>query len=232
MKITKGEAKKQAILDTAQSLFYEKGYEQTSVQDIIDLLQTSKGSFYHHFESKIEVLVTLCEQQVVAALEQYRHHSQEEESAYKKLTQLFYWMNPIRKGNEKFLSVFFPLIAKPQGKSIGAQYSQVIEDVFSQTLGELLLLTKDEGQIYLYYPEQMPLILLALNNILWENTGKMLVEKTENQKDFMPGKYMESLRSYRFSVERLLDAPYGGLEMVTAREWIDTLEKTEKLIRF
>lgn len=46
----KGDAKRQAILDVAEKLFYSKGYEATTVQDILDVLETSKGSFYHHFE--------------------------------------------------------------------------------------------------------------------------------------------------------------------------------------
>lgn len=52
----KGDEKRQAILDVAEKLFYTKGYEATSVQDILDVLDTSKGSFYHHFESKEQVL--------------------------------------------------------------------------------------------------------------------------------------------------------------------------------
>ena len=51
----KGDEKRQAILDVAEKLFYTKGYEATSVQDILDVLDTSKGSFYHHFESKEQV---------------------------------------------------------------------------------------------------------------------------------------------------------------------------------
>ena len=41
----KGELKKQEIMETAEILFCKKGYEQTSIQDILDKLKTSKGSF-------------------------------------------------------------------------------------------------------------------------------------------------------------------------------------------
>ena len=39
----KGDLRKQEILQTAEKLFCRKGYEQTSVQDILDQLKTSKG---------------------------------------------------------------------------------------------------------------------------------------------------------------------------------------------
>ena len=48
----KGDLRRQAILDTAEALFFERGYEETSVQDILDAMELSKGGFYHHFESK------------------------------------------------------------------------------------------------------------------------------------------------------------------------------------
>lgn len=45
------------ILDAAQSLFLEKGYEHTTVQDIVDRLGgLTKGAIYHHFQSKEEIL--------------------------------------------------------------------------------------------------------------------------------------------------------------------------------
>lgn len=45
------------ILDVAFRLFMEKGYEHTSVQDIIDNLGgLSKGAIYHHFKSKEDIL--------------------------------------------------------------------------------------------------------------------------------------------------------------------------------
>lgn len=45
------------ILDVAGRLFMEKGYEHTSIQDIIDNLGgLSKGAIYHHFKSKEEIL--------------------------------------------------------------------------------------------------------------------------------------------------------------------------------
>ncbi len=44
------------ILDISTKLFIEKGYEQTSIQDILDALNLSKGGLYHHFKSKEEIL--------------------------------------------------------------------------------------------------------------------------------------------------------------------------------
>lgn len=45
------------ILDVAQRLFLEKGYDHTTIQDIVDHLDgLSKGAVYHHFRSKEEIM--------------------------------------------------------------------------------------------------------------------------------------------------------------------------------
>ena len=40
------------IVSAAWKLFYEQGYDKTTVDDIVEASGTSKGSFYHYFESK------------------------------------------------------------------------------------------------------------------------------------------------------------------------------------
>ena len=50
---------KSKIVDAAWKLFYEQGYESTTVEEIIALSGTSKGSFYHYFGSKDDLLGSL-----------------------------------------------------------------------------------------------------------------------------------------------------------------------------
>ena len=56
------------ILDVARRLFAEKGYERTSVQDIISATGLSKGAVYHHFRSKEAILDRLNDDEWGASL--------------------------------------------------------------------------------------------------------------------------------------------------------------------
>lgn len=48
------------ILDVAQRLFFEKGFDQTTIQDIVDGLDgLTRGAVYHHFKSKDEIMDAL-----------------------------------------------------------------------------------------------------------------------------------------------------------------------------
>jgi TetR/AcrR family transcriptional regulator, transcriptional repressor for nem operon len=44
------------IVEAADQLFYQRGYEYTSFSDIADVVQISRGNFYYHFKSKDEIL--------------------------------------------------------------------------------------------------------------------------------------------------------------------------------
>lgn len=47
------------IIAAAWKLFYEQGYEETTVEDIVFESETSKGSFYHYFKGKDDLMGTL-----------------------------------------------------------------------------------------------------------------------------------------------------------------------------
>ena len=52
MKKTARNQTKSRIVSTAWQLFYQYGYDNTTINDIVEASHTSKGSFYHYFESK------------------------------------------------------------------------------------------------------------------------------------------------------------------------------------
>ncbi len=53
---TKGEGNRQRIIDAADNLFYMRGYNQTSFQDISDATGIPRGNFYYYFKTKDEIL--------------------------------------------------------------------------------------------------------------------------------------------------------------------------------
>ena len=52
----KRQSTKSRIVKAAWNLFYKKGYNQTTVEDIIAAFKTSKGTFYHYFKGKEALL--------------------------------------------------------------------------------------------------------------------------------------------------------------------------------
>jgi AcrR family transcriptional regulator len=64
--------RREELIACAEALFVEKGYEQTTVADILERTSLSKGAFYHHFASKEELLDALIERLAIAVTEASR----------------------------------------------------------------------------------------------------------------------------------------------------------------
>ena len=62
MKVAKSaEDRKNEILDVAEQLFVEKGFDNTSTNDIINEIGIARGTLYYHFKSKEDILDTIVE---------------------------------------------------------------------------------------------------------------------------------------------------------------------------
>ena len=56
--------RKNEILDAAAVLFMKKGFDNTSTNDILDAVGIARGTLYHHFKSKEEVMDALIDRQM------------------------------------------------------------------------------------------------------------------------------------------------------------------------
>ncbi|MCK4835886.1 MAG: TetR/AcrR family transcriptional regulator, partial [Candidatus Aminicenantes bacterium] len=79
------------LLDAGQQLFFQKGYELTSVNDIIEKVGVAKGTFYHYFNSKDDLLDKIVERWTLASLERVERlvMNQEHLNAVEKLNLFF-----------------------------------------------------------------------------------------------------------------------------------------------
>ena len=60
----KGEKRKRELLTIAYDMFITRGYENTSVDEIIEKAQIAKGTFYYHFQSKEQILEDVIEMMI------------------------------------------------------------------------------------------------------------------------------------------------------------------------
>jgi AcrR family transcriptional regulator len=61
-KAKQGAATRQALLDAARTLFGERGYTATSIDDVAQAANVTKGAFYHHYNGKQELFAAVYEQ--------------------------------------------------------------------------------------------------------------------------------------------------------------------------
>ncbi|MBL7079769.1 TetR/AcrR family transcriptional regulator [Candidatus Bathyarchaeota archaeon] len=75
-------------MDSAESLFSTKGFNGTSMNDIVKESGLSKGAIYGHFESKERLFLSLWERQTVVGIGQLRQMFSPDETAVDKLLKV------------------------------------------------------------------------------------------------------------------------------------------------
>lgn len=165
------------ILDVAYRLFMEKGYEHTSIQDIIDHLGgLSKGAIYHHFKSKEDILVAVTDQMTA--------ESNKMLAAIRDRSDL--------SGKEKLKTIFKESISRPvqdeiftvapdfhnNPKLLFSLLHDTIDEVAPNYILPIIKQGISDGSIQTDYPEQLSeLIILAAN--VWMNP--MIFDNSEEE---------------------------------------------------
>ncbi len=91
----RSEQTRKQILDSALALFSQKGYAATSVAQVCDRAQVSKGAFYHHFETKQALFLELLESwlsRVDRTLDQSRWEMKDVPQGLKRMANATGWV--------------------------------------------------------------------------------------------------------------------------------------------
>lgn len=212
----KGDLKKQEILQTAEDLFCKKGYEETSVQDILDILHTSKGSFYHHFESKEYLLEAMCDRRAMLIARQ----AEEEERAFGKpiarLNSLLSGVFPLKDERLSFLMMILPVFSTRQGHSLRTRYCEALLSSFHEPVTRTLTECLADDSVNVYDPEITADICINTMNHLWCDLCDTIIRATAAGED-MPD-LARIIHQYRIITERILSAPYGSMDLVSMQD--------------
>lgn len=76
---------REQIIDTANRLFYEHGYEQTSFASIAQAVGISRGNFYYHFKTKDEILQAVIEARLSSTRTMLAAWSEESSDALERI---------------------------------------------------------------------------------------------------------------------------------------------------
>ena len=216
----KGDMRKKQIMDTAERLFCEKGYENTSVQDILDVLHLSKGSFYHHYDSKDLLLRGMCERHAESAAQKFPYMNPPDRfHGIERLHQALYAMIPFNGEGLHFLTMILPVFSLPEGRSIRESYQDALRKAFSSTILDALEEAVVSREAWCDDPELMVQICADLTNDLWIRISEEMIRgysEPEGSPDL--GKILGIVDAYRRALENILSAPYGSMTLLNLED--------------
>ncbi|MDD3339856.1 MAG: TetR/AcrR family transcriptional regulator [Lachnospiraceae bacterium] len=157
----------QLILDVAQKLFLTKGYENTSIQDIINGLGgLSKGAVYHHFKSKEDIFDAVGTRYNAEVIEQLRLIVDDRRlSGYGKLQKMFQ-LSLSTSDRDIMFTVTPNMLDNP--KLLAMQIREIFYDVVPYYIQPVIEEGIRDGSIVTEYPKELAEVITLLANI-WLN---------------------------------------------------------------
>ena len=165
------------ILDVSLKLFLVKGYDKTTIQDIInDLGDLSKGAIYHHFKSKEDILVSVCEKLFEhKEAEMLKIRDQPNKTGLERLKEMF--IASMDDPHQDELFSFSPSLL-----NVPTIFVELLKDSFKVTVPVYIVPLVEQGikdgSIKTEYPKELSEMIILLANY-WLNP--LLFPMTEGE---------------------------------------------------
>lgn len=190
--------KKEQILDMAFSLFLEKGYDNTSISDILSKLDIARGTLYYHFESKEAIMDAIIERSAKSIVEEAQSIVLKKElSAYEKIFALFSGTSMKRMSGGDLIIDY---LNQPQNALFHEKSNRSVIQKITPILGDIIKEGVDEGSFTNDFPyESAELILIMIMGFM-DVTFEAMDENDLNRR----------LEGLLYNMERMLGAKEGS----------------------
>jgi AcrR family transcriptional regulator len=212
-------ARRNQILDAAQRLVYTKGYEQMTVQDLLDDLGISKGAFYHYFNSKQALVDALIERLIGAGLQIIQPVVEDPQlTALEKLERIFTTIGRWKTAQKDYLLALLRGWYTDDNALVRQKMVASSVDRITPLLSTVIRQGIQEGVLTTPYPDQVGEVLLSLMTSLGENlAGALFLGQypgdVASQAEFLQ-RMENTVAAYNDAMERILGAPDGSMQLV------------------
>jgi AcrR family transcriptional regulator len=209
------------ILVTAIRLVYTKGYEQMTIQDILNELQISKGAFYHYFDSKQVLLEAIIEhmlkeaEQLLLPIIDNPHLA-----VLEKLQRFFDTLARWKTSQKEFLLALLRVWYADDNAIVRQKLRAKGSKWFTPLLMAIINQGIQEGTLTTAYPDRISEVVLSLLMGLGDSLSETLLTYEPEHGSMT---YIEqTVAAYTDALERVLGIPSGSLQIVdteTLKEW-------------
>jgi AcrR family transcriptional regulator len=200
--IKTADERKNEILDVAESLFISKGYDNTTISDMLNIMGIARGTLYYHYTSKEEVLDGIITRRSTAGVIAAKAIAENNTlSALEKMFRIMLAQKPANEHQQQLVTAL---------ENVGnAQMFQksLIEIILhlAPVLGKVIEQGNKEGVFNAPYAQDSAEILLAAAHALFDN-----IQFRQSPKEMQ-----RKMLAFLFNAERILGATEGSLLQLT-----------------
>ena len=174
-----GKERRQELLETARRLFITKGYEKTSVNDILKEVGIAKGTFYYYFSSKEDMLEAMILEVVMEGVERAKAIlKQESVPLLVRILMALQAQAPEMEG----VDMIHAEMIKPENAKLDQVYLRTMMRELTVVLKEPVEEAVRQGMMETQYPaESIGIILLLTQEMLNRPTFDWMGMKKEKK---------------------------------------------------
>lgn len=214
------EVRRNELVDAAWELFSRHGYDRTPVSAIIEKIGVSKGTFYHYFKSKEDILDAAIERITIAIADEIRAAIREPGlSAIEKLNRFMEASRQWKAEHVDELREVTRLVYRDENLRLRHKMdvrtmmlmAPIFTEIISQGVEEGVFLVKED-------PGMVAELILCLINVFAHLNSRTLLEMEAHPGNL--GLIMRRMGFFFDTLERILGAVKGSIRMVD-REFIE-----------
>jgi len=210
--VKKPEVRKNEILDAARKFFFQKGYGQTTIQDIIDELSIAKGTFYYYFTSKIDLLDQLVDRTTSEISASIKTILNMDMNAIEKFNKVFQVATAVSLQNIDVFLVPLGVMYKDENTIIRVKMYRRMVEKSTPLLSSIIEQGIKEGVFNTPYHSDAAELLMQIVANLDETICRLILHEDKTLEQL--AKIMvQKTKLYLDAMERILGAPKDSLRV-------------------
>ena len=199
MRIVKtAEERKNEILDVAEELFAQKGYDNASTNDIIDKIGIARGTLYHHFSSKEEILDALVDRMTREGIQRAGTIAGDRNRPIlERLTGILGSLSVESSAEDEIMEQMH----KPQNALLHQKMQERLINGVVPIIAQLITEGNKSGIFETKYPREAAEMIMIYGNIAFDDNENLNPEQKKKK-----GK------AYIYNIEKMIGAREGILE--------------------
>lgn len=213
--------RREAFIEAAQRLIQGKGYEQMSVQDVLDELDASRGAFYHYFDSKEALLEAVVRRMVDSGLAAVAPIvANPSLSALRKFEGFFAGIQRFKAENKALVLAVFETWTSDENALMREKFRHTAVKSLVPVLSAIVQQGNHEGMFHTSSPDHAARVLVGLMQSFGDETTDLLLAR---QADTIAFEDVErAVAANTEAIERILGLRAGSLTLIdgpTLRFW-------------
>jgi AcrR family transcriptional regulator len=203
------------LIAVAQALFFERGYEKTSVEEIISRAGLSKGAFYYYFPSKEAVLEALAEQMAQeSAAQALTIVADPTLNGYERLDLFLKHNRRLKVERAPEALALFEALFRPENIALYHQVFMRMSRVLAPVVAQILQHGMDDGSFLPGDAQVMAEILLGLTTTTHDTVAALMEAGSEATFQAAAAAFQRRWTTQGIVVDRILGLPEGSIQFV------------------